>query len=102
MIRRPPRSTLFPYTTLFRSTQHLREEHGALTLKVAAQRTWLLEQDDRIRDLKAALEAAQRRAGMLDEVTGDRKRTPLNPSPANISYAALCLEKKKQHLSQLD
>src|SRR5438309_8195972 len=70
MIRRPPRSTLFPYTTLFRS------EHGALV------------QDD---DTVDAL--APRRVGQAHQ---DRKSTRLNSSHSSISYAVFCLKKKKK------
>src|SRR5438445_9163114 len=65
MIRRPPRSTLFPYTTLFRSHDH--EGHGAVK--------------------------GRTRAGRVGE--RDRKSTRLNSSHANISYAVFCLKKKK-------
>src|SRR3712207_8484033 len=87
MIRRPPRSTLFPYTTLFRSQQARGElldgvrrravEEG---LGVAAGRP----------ELGAAAEAALR-------LREDRKSTRLNSSHANISYAVFCLKKKKKH-----
>src|SRR5258707_4827240 len=70
MIRRPPRSTLFPYTTLFRS---LRETDEARVRSTAA----LTEQ---------VMIARQR----------DRKSTRLNSSHANISYAVFCLKKKKK------
>src|SRR3712207_8771769 len=73
MIRRPPRSTLFPYTTLFRS-----RHAGKLTVTRA-----LSGDDDRARSL-----AALRRAR-----AGDRKSTRLNSSHANISYAVFCLKK---------
>src|SRR3712207_7065372 len=77
MIRRPPRSTLFPYTTLFRS-------HPALTeFARAALR------DDDIRIYQAAVWA--KHAG-----EEDRKSTRLNSSHANISYAVFCLKKKKK------
>src|SRR3989442_11929416 len=69
MIRRPPRSTLFPYTTLFRSL------HG-----VAAHR---LEAED------ALIEGAR-----AVQVEGDRKSTRLNSSHVRISYAVFCLKKK--------
>src|SRR2546430_4626098 len=71
MIRRPPRSTLFPYTTLFRSAQSLRFlEHV---------RDLLAEQRLRIMHLDA-----------------DRKSTRLNSSHSQISYAVFCLKKKKK------
>src|SRR2546430_4341565 len=71
MIRRPPRSTLFPYTTLFRS--HVGpEERQALPLYLDFQEPW--------------------RSGGSD---GDRKSTRLNSSHSQNSYAVFCLEKKK-------
>src|SRR3712207_8026739 len=73
MIRRPPRSTLFPYTTLFRS--HL-EEDLFLGGEV---------------EVEGALGVARR----LDDRVEDRKSTRLNSSHANISYAVFCLKKKK-------
>src|SRR3989442_2245779 len=69
MIRRPPRSTLFPYTTLFRSR---------ITLQFDLSRTV----DSAARDVQAAINAA------------DRKSTRLNSSHVRISYAVFCLKKK--------
>src|SRR5258707_14020758 len=90
MIRRPPRSTLFPYTTLFRSVLKLAGEYGdnppaevkaicaispsidlrASTTLMALRRNWIYQQED-------------------------RKSTRLNSSHANISYAVVCLNKTK-------
>src|SRR3712207_8771406 len=75
MIRRPPRSTLFPYTTLFRS-------------KDARQRDGPAARDRRLRGRRAPLLPAAR----------DRKSTRLNSSHANISYAVFCLKKKNTQL----
>src|SRR2546427_7918870 len=75
MIRRPPRSTLFPYTTLFRS------RHGGRLLLGQLQ------------------EDPGRRLGMHERdapTTGDRKSTRLNSSHSQISYAVFCLKKKKK------
>src|SRR3712207_7571929 len=100
MIRRPPRSTLFPYTTLFRSLgDHVRDRlarerpldvgddrlgaevvHGALDDHHAARAV----DDDRL--VRQAL---------------DRKSTRLNSSHANISYAVFCLKKKKKYHTSL-
>src|SRR3712207_8022293 len=82
MIRRPPRSTLFPYTTLFRS-------HRALLpcLQLGDVR---LRHVDRVREVGLAV------ARLLPQLP-DRKSTRLNSSHANISYAVFCL-KKKQYL----
>src|SRR3712207_8670310 len=95
MIRRPPRSTLFPYTTLFRSHQ-LRAENLVVELAVAqelfvgAHRGDLavIEDQDQVR-------VANRAYPLGDDEDGDRKSTRLNSSHANISYAVFCLKKKK-------
>src|SRR2546427_9331067 len=82
MIRRPPRSTLFPYTTLFRSHQH--------------------EKAPDIRSLRRdipkplSLVLARALAKTRDERWQDRKSTRLNSSHSQISYAVFCLKKKKQ------
>src|SRR3712207_7680981 len=82
MIRRPPRSTLFPYTTLFRS---------ASTAAIAA-----------LGQLGQTVDAAHLRRRLEADVSvfvgagGDRKSTRLNSSHANISYAVFCLKKKKE------
>src|SRR3712207_7782436 len=89
MIRRPPRSTLFPYTTLFRSVL----EHEQLALAGQAdERPAALE---RQRHPRRVLE----RGHGVDELRHaslDRKSTRLNSSHANISYAVFCLKKKKK------
>src|SRR2546430_11629413 len=77
MIRRPPRSTLFPYTTLFRSTD-LRP--GVIDFHLSAERFERGDQTLGHRQLVAR---------------GDRKSTRLNSSHSQISYAVLCLKKKK-------
>src|SRR3712207_6942395 len=86
MIRRPPRSTLFPYTTLFRSTPQTRFE--------AATPQFLLLTACLARDFLRLVVA-------LDDcrIVRDRKSTRLNSSHANISYAVFCLKKKKLHPS---
>src|SRR3712207_8183842 len=94
MIRRPPRSTLFPYTTLFRSNaDNLRRDQNriievewdtsgpsvfAVTIQVEA-----LDRTKLLRDITEVL-------------SEDRKSTRLNSSHANISYAVFCLKKKKK------
>src|SRR3712207_7308639 len=80
MIRRPPRSTLFPYTTLFRS---IGAEHVADGLDTARGEPQLL----------AELLLLFPNARILEDVE-DRKSTRLNSSHANISYAVFCLKKK--------
>src|SRR3712207_8200608 len=102
MIRRPPRSTLFPYTTLFRSGL----DHALVVLHLGGRA---------LRDLDPVVEHAHTVGNphhhphrMLDQQDGDaalvahpadevqdRKSTRLNSSHANISYAVFCLKKKK-------
>src|SRR5258707_3854312 len=91
MIRRPPRSTLFPYTTLFRSDAFdgARREIGDRADdagKPAARSEHAALHVDRVRPARLVQPAT----------VGDRKSTRLNSSHANISYAVFCL-KKKQH-----
>src|SRR2546430_7949998 len=93
MIRRPPRSTLFPYTTLFRSkagecTTKCVKEHGAKYVFVndADKKVYVVDAQDKV--------AAH--AGHHVMVKGDRKSTRLNSSHSQISYAVFCLKKKKQ------
>src|SRR3712207_8465606 len=92
MIRRPPRSTLFPYTTLFRSEPDAEEERDA-------------QQRRQGREQLPALDLRQhggRQAGVLAELdqpqllplAKDRKSTRLNSSHANILYSVFCLKKK--------
>src|SRR3712207_8438432 len=95
MIRRPPRSTLFPYTTLFRSrTVELR----AIATKAEAHVPFpaRAEVDARHASDPAAFDQILRHRPRLD-----RKSTRLNSSHANISYAVFCLKKKKQLSSKL-
>src|SRR3712207_7803442 len=80
MIRRPPRSTLFPYTTLFRS------RHGMPSGLVQAPHQ---ENDHNRSSFRRAVVALPRR-----QCNEDRKSTRLNSSHANISYAVFCLKKK--------
>src|SRR5258707_2934391 len=92
MIRRPPRSTLFPYTTLFRSLKV--EASNLPTLNLASEK--------RVRqgELVVAIGSPE---GLRDSVTMgvissvDRKSTRLNSSHANISYAVFCLKKKNSN-----
>src|SRR5258708_13258038 len=94
MIRRPPRSTLFPYTTLFRSLGHAQPEHARLTTTDADHGRRLF---DPVSGLGAARPAG-RHAGGLDGGVRDRKSTRLNSSHQIISYAVFCLKKKKNPL----
>src|SRR5256886_8824869 len=90
MIRRPPRSTLFPYTTLFRSL-HLAELAGARE-EVLGDLELELTADQRVGDDEAVERHVDRALGR------DRKSTPLNSSHSQISYAAFCLKNKKKPL----
>src|SRR3712207_8299852 len=95
MIRRPPRSTLFPYTTLFRSDFDEGIQGGLEQLRVA-------QTAQRHRGL-VELDARCILGAHLLEANGnfiDRKSTRLNSSHANISYAVFCLKKKKKSLVQ--
>src|SRR2546430_5350516 len=90
MIRRPPRSTLFPYTTLFRSLIVLFEFLSGYLLKHHS------ETNDRVSHQYA--EAVKMQPATPGQPT-DRKSTRLNSSHSQISYAVFCLKKKKK-LSQ--
>src|SRR3712207_6971988 len=96
MIRRPPRSTLFPYTTLFRSPGRLadrglrRRDRGGLGSRPAAARAAAAADRRPAPDVRPGPPV---RAGVLRR-PGDRKSTRLNSSHANISYAVFCLKKK--------
>src|SRR3712207_7001779 len=89
MIRRPPRSTLFPYTTLFRSAVPRAERDlvaGAEPLEVEERGL-----------VRGAVTGEADAAGVVPGVGRDRKSTRLNSSHANISYAVFCLKKKKNN-----
>src|SRR3712207_7968882 len=101
MIRRPPRSTLFPSTTLFRSI--LQE-----SLAAKALHGWLQNRHQTLMPMTFTLAAMDERSRALlvhvmalaaaadGETDADRKSTRLNSSHANISYAVFCLKKKKK------
>src|SRR2546427_1205976 len=98
MIRRPPRSTLFPYTTLFRSELRGELRYRQYLLRLTptpAAATQLLS--DAEADLRESVRLAPERAGAWR----DRKSTRLNSSHSQISYAVFCLKKKKQHPQHL-
>src|SRR3712207_7671231 len=97
MIRRPPRSTLFPYTTLFRSS-------SGITVPTTSTK---VEEDDEKPPIKppmpkvipkpvGILKTSKVLNGQAINLVRDRKSTRLNSSHANISYAVFCLKKKKQ------
>src|SRR3712207_7297697 len=92
MIRRPPRSTLFPYTTLFRSPGVQPAAHPVAQRPAAGE--GLRDGHPLVED-----EAHHEREGVAGEQRvrlRDRKSTRLNSSHANISYAVFCLKKKKK------
>src|SRR5688572_31601837 len=91
MIRRPPRSTLFPYTTLFRSEGAVRSwlekgshAKGGVSTPEMARQNWHV------------LRALARDPAPRGRLLGDRKSTRLNSSHSQISYAVFCLKKKKK------
>src|SRR3712207_8076904 len=88
MIRRPPRSTLFPYTTLFRSAGETESRREAGARKTEGRR-----QASQPQGCPSGGRPADARPGRED-----RKSTRLNSSHANISYAVFCLKKKKKQL----
>src|SRR3712207_7393353 len=95
MIRRPPRSTLFPYTTLFRSRssppsviEHVFERAPRYTARRRGRQPLFL-----------LWRRAPRQARESPRERGDRKSTRLNSSHANISYAVFCLKKKQKSKS---
>src|SRR3712207_7519432 len=98
MIRRPPRSTLFPYTTLFRSHEDHRERlAGERLLRVLAASHALGEVEQRVELLAGEVGDGEEVAvGRGARCAVDRKSTRLNSSHANISYAVFCLKKKKK------
>src|SRR5689334_23780926 len=93
MIRRPPRSTLFPYTTLFRSkttkTKHVIDDIG-------------IEASTTVEAWPLGAELKQKPLYSLTVSIPDRKSTRLNSSHSSISYAVFCLKKKKKiHIRQI-
>src|SRR5688572_32345855 len=102
MIRRPPRSTLFPYTTLFRSHQHARQGEAEIarvlgrgTESAPRRELGALEQCPQIDgryQLAEAVDTEQRRRAAQYGRRIDRKSTRLNSSHSQISYAVFCLK----------
>src|SRR3712207_7975187 len=101
MIRRPPRSTLCPYTTLFRSQRELHAGHRLLDDPVGVDDAERVLPGVEARDLRDQ-RPIDVDAELLADVGGvlDRKSTRLNSSHANISYAVFCLKKKINHFSR--
>src|SRR2546429_6687828 len=90
MIRRPPRSTLFPYTTLFRSQ-----------LRCTRRSTRRLSQSKRISG-GTSIDCRVESTRNIRPTEGDRKSTRLNSSHGYISYAVFCLKKKSVHLRLIE
>src|SRR3712207_8213377 len=99
MIRRPPRSTLFPYTTLFRSKDNDEPPEGTIALKMTTT-------DGKTKQIFAEVAdtVEERAVGLSNrpELGSDRKSTRLNSSHANISYAVFCLKKKKINITNFN
>src|SRR3712207_8542384 len=97
MIRRPPRSTLFPYTTLFRSKLRLRDGEETREMPVDLPETFAYLLGLRVRGRRVHFDGERRYL----VYRGDRKSTRLNSSHANISYAVFCLQKKMQYFTEI-
>src|SRR5947209_17324568 len=102
MIRRPPRSTLFPYTTLFRSVERIAQRggHGARPRQeffVGRGVAGAIALGHAVRLHGAPFVVVAFEPDQMATTTKDRKSTRLNSSHANISYAVFCLKKKKKH-----
>src|SRR2546430_12218070 len=97
MIRRPPRSTLFPYTTLFRSSTARQPKKRLTRSTTTGDRCWIsIATGPSTRNTKVAGSGASSPPrGHLR----DRKSTRLNSSHSQISYAVFCLKKKKKHIT---
>src|SRR3712207_7201642 len=94
MIRRPPRSTLFPYTTLFRSDSPQYAAATVRRIRLATSRLESFPESGRIVPEYADATLREVIVGSYRVLYRDRKSTRLNSSHANISYAVFCLKKK--------
>src|SRR5207253_6187746 len=98
----PPRSTLFPYTTLFRSQARMKPPESDAAFEISLRPPAFSEFNGQVKvreRLELVVEAAKRRRDVLEHVllsgpSGDRKSTRLNSSHVAISYAVFCLKKK--------
>src|SRR5690348_17745191 len=95
MLRRPPRSTLFPYTTLFRSRSHRVKAVSAQRVRTRG-REQVAHERGRAGGIVRAVEHRHRVGRVLVNGRQDRKSTRLNSSHPSISYAVFCLKKKKK------
>src|SRR5687768_18174285 len=102
MLRRPPRSTLFPYTTLFRSLppEHIAERVMKYEKHLHGQLTSTLHELERLQARRGGLPVAPPVVAdvQVTVAAGDRKSTRLNSSHGYISYAVFCLKKKKKNI----
>src|SRR2546430_11866702 len=97
MIRRPPRSTLFPYTTLFRSPIKAMTIEGTLTGTLAQAREVIaLARSGKVAPIPIRERPLRDAQAALDDLRADRKSTRLNSSHSQISYAVFCLKKKNK------
>src|SRR3712207_7000523 len=96
MIRRPPRSTLFPYTTLFRSVGGV--DAIVLVAEELAQALAYLHHKHTVEELIVFISVQFKHLRPVEGNIKDRKSTRLNSSHANISYAVFCLKKKKTNI----
>src|SRR5258707_8389426 len=98
MIRRPPRSTLFPYTTLFRSSDD--RVWSELHTRLETDDGWKLNEgpvlEKSVTGMRSFVAEPMQHGRLLD-----RKSTRLNSSHANISYAVFCLKKKKKRTTNM-
>src|SRR5947208_8460766 len=96
MLRRPPRSTLFPYTTLFRSSNELRGAHDLRSIRIVQVR-WSKESNEPVESVRPIYYVTSPSVIPCSRPCNfeDRKSTRLNSSHQIISYAVFCLKKKK-------
>src|SRR3712207_8663560 len=97
MIRRPPRSTLFPYTTLFRSADITKVKAEVAVDAVFDAMRLSMQRGERIELRGFGVFQVKPRKRGIGRNPRDRKSTRLNSSHANISYAVFCLKKKKEN-----
>src|SRR5688572_31303109 len=98
MIRRPPRSTLFPYTTLFRSARTKKPAESAhMAPSLSRPASPVLGGRTAVVGAAPGAGAAAAAGGAADTFGSDRKSTRLNSSHSQISYAVFCLKKKKKY-----
>src|SRR5688572_31374075 len=102
MVRRPPRSTLFPYTTLFRSKRDIEHRLSVSAAQLGIQAAAGVFLFTLLMITREGMETALLMGTLVAQGSGatrDRKSTRLNSSHSQISYAVFCLKKKKQGLN---